>query len=430
MKRVAIIGGGWAGLAAAVTLSQGGIALHVFEAARQLGGRARRVEVEGLALDNGQHILIGAYRETLRLMRRVGVDPDRALLRLPLELRLAGGFRMRAPRWPAPLHLAGALAGARGLSLGEKWAALRFVSHLRRSRYRLDADMPVVDLLARYRQPEAVRARLWEPLCVAALNTPSSAASAQVFANVLRDTFEGDRAASDLLLPRSDLGALFPDAAAEHVRRRGGVVSCGTAVRSLARDAERGWAVDASGSFDAVIVACAPRHAATLLGALDPLAPLAAEIGALEFEPIYTCYMQYPESIALPFPMMGFESGPVHWAFDRGALSGQAGLVAAVTSASGAHEHEDHAAFTRVAHEALSALVPGLPQPRWSRVIAERRATFACTPNLRRPANRTAMPGLFLAGDYTASDYPGTLESAVRSGIAAADLAAEACAGR
>ncbi|MCU0896042.1 MAG: hydroxysqualene dehydroxylase HpnE [Burkholderiales bacterium] len=429
MKRVAIIGAGWAGLAAAVTLSQGGIAPQLFEAARQLGGRARRVEVEGLALDNGQHILIGAYRETLRLMRGVGVDTDRALLRLPLELRLAGGFRMRAPPWPPPLHLAGALAGARGLTLGEKWAALRFVHHLRRSQYRLDVDMPVVDLLVRHRQPEAVRARLWEPLCVAALNTPSNAASAQVFANVLRDTFEGDRAASDLLLPRSDLGALFPDAAAEYVRRRGGIVSCGAAVRSLAWDAAHRWTVDAADPFDAVIVACAPAHAATLLGALAPLAPLAAEIGALEFEPIYTCYMQYPESIALPFPMMGFESGSVHWVFDRGALSGQAGLIAAVTSASGAHEDEDRAAFTRVAHEALATLVPGLPQPRWSRVIAERRATFACTPNLRRPANETAMPGLFLAGDYTASDYPGTLESAVRSGIAAAHLAAEACAG-
>jgi squalene-associated FAD-dependent desaturase len=426
MKRVAIIGGGWAGLAAAVTLAERGIKAHVFEAARHLGGRARRVAVEGIAVDNGQHILIGAYRETLRLMREVGVDVDRALLRMPLELRLASGFRMKAPRWPAPLHLAGALAGARGLTLSEKWAALRFMRSLRRSHYRLDADVPVAELLVHHRQPDAVRAKLWEPLCVAALNTPSAAASAQVFANVLRDTFEGDRAASDLLLPRADLGALFPDAAATYVRERGGVVSTDTAVRSLVQEAGRGWAVDALGSFDAIVVACAPRHAAPLLGTLEPLEPLAVSLSSLTFEPIYTCYLQYPESIGLPFPMIGFESGPVHWAFDRGALSGRAGLVAAVTSASGPHEDGNHSAFTREAHHALSTVVPGLPQPRWSRVIAERRATFACTPGLHRPANETAINGLFLAGDYTASDYPGTLESAVRSGVRAAKLAWEA----
>jgi squalene-associated FAD-dependent desaturase len=426
VKRVAIVGGGWAGLAAAVSLSARGIAPHVFEAARELGGRARRVEVEGLALDNGQHILIGAYRETLRLMRQVGVDADRALLRMPLELRLAGGFRIKAPRWPAPLHLAGALAGARGLAPGEKWAAIRFVRGLRRSRYRLERDIAVADLLALHRQPEAVRAKLWEPLCVAALNTPSRSASAQVFANVLRDTFEGDRDASDLLLPRADLGALFPDAAAAYLRGRGGAISIGASVRTLACAPSGGWIVEPAGPFDALVVACAPRHAAALLASLAPLAPLAARLSNLKFEPIYTCYLQYPESIALPFPMIGFESGPVHWAFDRGALSAHAGLIAAVTSASGPHEDDDLSAFTRTAHDALSALLPGLPAPRWARVIAERRATFACTPGLDRPSNDTAMAGLFLAGDYTASDYPGTLEAAVRSGCRAAELAARA----
>jgi squalene-associated FAD-dependent desaturase len=425
MNRVAVIGGGWAGLAAAVVLAESGTRVQVFEAARQLGGRARRVEVEGRALDNGQHILVGAYRDTLRLMRRVGVDVDRAMLRLPLELRLAGGFRMRAPRWPAPLHLAGALAGARGLAFGEKWAALRFMRSLRRSGYRLAADVAVADLLARHRQPEAVRARLWEPLCVAALNTPSRAASAQVFANVLRDTFERDRSASDLLLPRADLGALFPDAAAAFIRERAGVVALGEPVRTIARAGDGFWTVENAGQFDAVIVACAPQHAAALVGNLEPLAPLAAQLSALRFEPIYTCYLQYPESVTLPFPMIGFESGAVHWAFDRGALSGHSGLVAAVTSASGPHEDAGHAAFTRLVHDALRTVVPDLPSPRWARVIAERRATFACTPGLHRPANETAVSGLLLAGDYTASDYPGTLESAVRSGIRAAALAAD-----
>jgi squalene-associated FAD-dependent desaturase len=424
VKRIAIIGGGWAGLAAAANLAGQDIAVRVFEAARQLGGRARRVEVQGIPLDNGQHILVGAYRETLRMMRLVGVDPDRALLRLPLELRLAGGFRIKAPSWPSPFHLAGALAVARGLTAADKLAALRFVTTLRRAHYRLDADCPVRDLLDRHRQPDAVRRRLWEPLCVAALNTPASIASAQVFANVLRDTFGGDRAASDLLLPRSDLSALFPDTAAQYVRRHGGEIALGAPVRTIEFEPGIGWTVEGAGPFAAVILANAPQHAATLVSDFDELAPLVRELSALTFEPIYTCYLQYPESIRLPFPMIGFESGTVHWAFDRGTLSGHRGLMAAVTSASGPHEGEDHSAFTRMAHDALATIVPGLPQPQWARVIAERRATFACTPNLRRPANETAVDGLFLAGDYTASDYPGTLESAVRSGVRAAELAA------
>ena len=103
--RVAVVGAGWAGLAAAATLAERGHPVTVFEASRSLGGRARRVTIDGVDLDNGQHILIGAYAEALRLMRLVGADPERLLVRLPLELRYASGFHLRAPPLPAPLHL-------------------------------------------------------------------------------------------------------------------------------------------------------------------------------------------------------------------------------------------------------------------------------------------------------------------------------------
>ncbi|MCX7893312.1 MAG: hydroxysqualene dehydroxylase HpnE [Burkholderiales bacterium] len=428
MKRVAVVGAGWAGLAAATALAERGIPVRLLEASRQLGGRARRVELEGVAVDNGQHILIGAYRQTLRLVRLVGVDPDRVLARLPLELRLAGGFRLRAPPLPAPWHLAAALAGARGLAAGEKLAALRFIASLRRSGYRLAGDCTVGTLLARARQPERIRRRLWEPLCIAALNTPAAEASAQVFANVLRDTFESDRAASDLLLPRADLGTVFPDAAAAFVRQRGGEIALGAAVRSLAPAAGGGWSVGEAGRFAAVVLATPSWEAAELLRGVAGLGPLAADLAAFRFQPIYTCYLQFAADVRLPFPMIGFEDGPIHWAFDRGALTGDAGLIAAVTSARGAHEDAGLEAFARAAREAVAAVAASLPELRWSRVIAERRATFACTPGLRRPANPTALPGLALAGDYTESDYPGTLEAAVRSGLAAAAIVARAVA--
>lgn len=422
--RVAVVGAGWAGLAAAVTLADRGVPVVVFEASRQLGGRARRVSIDGVDLDNGQHILIGAYTETLRLMGAVGADPGTLLARLPLELRTAGGFRLKAAPLSAPLHLAVGLLTAAGLTVGERLRAARFMARLRWRRFVLARDETVAALLAREGQAGALAANLWEPLCVSALNTPAELASAQVFANVLRDTLGGPRAASDLLLPRADLGALFPDPAARFVCAHGGEVRLGAGVRQFRRE-PGGFGIDGdAGRFRALIVACAPQHAAALLRQHADLSPCAEQLDALEHEPIYTCYLQYPEHVTLHRPMLGFTGGLLQWAFDRGLLAGRRGLIAAVLSASGRHEALARPDLAETLHRELAGALPALPAPLWTRIIAEKRATFSCRPGLARPGNATAMPGLFLAGDYTASDYPATLEAAVRSGVAAARLAA------
>jgi squalene-associated FAD-dependent desaturase len=424
--RVAVVGAGWAGMAAAVTLAERGAQVVVFEAARQLGGRARRVTIEDAALDNGQHILVGAYTETLRLMRAVGADPDESLLRLPLELRTVTGFRLKTAPLPAPLHLAVGLLTARGLAAADRLRAARFVGRLRRDGFMLPRDESVAALLAAQGQTAPLRELLWEPLCVAALNTPADHASAQVFANVLRDTLGGARSASDLLLPRTDLGALFPEPAARFVTARGGEMRLGAPVRTL--DAGAGGVVldtDAQ-PFDRAIVACGPQHASALLAADPRLAGVARAIDALEYEPIYTVYLRYPETVSLPFVMLGFTGGLLQWAFDRGALSGQRGLITGVLSASGRHQALAHPDLAAAIHEELAACLPALTEPRWKRVIAEKRATFSCRPGLVRPPNRTPVDSVVLAGDYTASDYPATLEGAVRSGVAAAQLALRA----
>ncbi len=420
-RRVAVIGGGWAGMAAAVTLAQRGAASTVFEAGQILGGRARRTVLDGIALDNGQHILIGAYRETLRLMREVGLAPDAALLRMPLALEIAGRFRLRTWRLPAPLHVAAGLLFAEGLALADRLNVARFMRAMRARGYRLAADMPMPELLADQRQLGAPTDLLWEPLCVAALNTPLAAASAQVFLNVLRDSLGADREASDLLLPRADLSALFPEPAAHYVEARGGRVLRGQRVAVISAGAH---GMEVGGEmYAAAIVACAPQHAAQLLEASRLLPETRAILAGLTFEPIYTCYLQYAADVTLPGPMLGLKGGLLQWAFDRGALGGPRGLIAAVVSARGEHEELLHGAFAQTAHRELARVVPNLPPPVWSRVIAERRATFSCVPRLARPDHATAVRGLFLAGDYTASDYPATLEGAVRSGVAAARLA-------
>lgn len=419
---VAVVGAGWAGLAAAVTLAQAKIPVSVFEAARHPGGRARTVEIEGSALDNGQHILIGAYRETLRLMRMVGADADKLLLRLPLALDYPGKFSLRAPRLPAPLHTAAAVLSARGLAWSERIAAVRFIAALRRDAYRIAEDIPVAELLVRHRQTGALARFLWEPLCVSALNTPPATASAQVFLNLLRDALDGARADSDFLIPRADLGRLFPQPAMAFVRASGGEVRLGAPVRALERGAD-GFVLDAGAQrYSHVILAVAPHQIDALLERFTALAPTRRCLADFSYEPIYTCYLQYPQGVAMPQPMTGFDGGSIQWIFDRGRLNGTAGLLAAVISARGAHQNASQDALASAIHRELAAFLPGLPAPRWSRVIAEKRATFSCRPGMTRPANRTVVERLYLAGDYTACDYPATLEAAARSGVLAAEL--------
>jgi predicted NAD/FAD-binding protein len=240
---------------------------------------------------------------------------------------------------------------------------------------------------------------------------------------VLRDTLGGVRPASDLLLPRTDLSALFPEPAARFVSARGGEVRLATPIRALAVGAE-GVTVDAdSQPFDHLIVACGPQHASALLGTDARLGGVARQIDAFEYEPIYTVYLRYAEAVSLPFAMLGFTGGLLQWAFDRGVLSGQRGLIAGVLSASGRHEALTHPDLAAAIHGELAGHLPSLPEPRWKQVIAEKRATFSCRPGLVRPPNRTPIDRIAIAGDYTASDYPATLEGAVRSGVAAAHLA-------
>jgi squalene-associated FAD-dependent desaturase len=421
-------------MAVAVELSAAGVPVTVFEAARTLGGRARRVEVEGVSLDNGLHILSGAYRETLRLIELAGGAGAvaRTLLRRPLELAMGDIFHLRAPRLPAPLHLAAALLRARGLRWPDRLAAVRMMQALRADRYAPPSELTVSALLDHHRQPPTLRRFLWEPLCTAALNTPPQTASAQVFAAVLRDSLDGARADSDLLLPRVDFSALFPEPAARFVTARGGTVRQGCAVTRVS-PSDAGFEVEAglTQRFDAVVCALPPFRVAQIAGALPGLAPALRAIAALRYEPIWSIYLQYDPNVRLPAPMFGLERGLGHWAFDRGALLGQHGLIGVVISAGGAHEALGQDAVTRQVHATLREHVPALGEPRWSRVIAEKRATFACTPGLERPPQITASPGFYLAGDYTASDYPATLEAAVRSGVACARavLAGAAAAG-
>ena len=427
---VGIVGGGYAGMASAVALAERGIGVTVYEAARRLGGRARAIALEQAILDNGQHLLIGAYHETLRLVEAIGVPTSR-LLRVPLQWRVGRQFSFRTANLPAPWHLLIGLIRSTGISIKSRVACIRFLAHCRRKNFELRHDMTVAQMLHKHGQDASLVRLLWEPLCVAALNTPIEQASAQVFLTVLRDSIGADKHAADLILPRCDLSAMFPEPAAEYVRARGGRVHLGETVLRIDSDSSVFSLSTSSGRARhcAVVLASHPSRVPYLTGHLLAMNDSIRQITALTYEPIVTIYLRYRKLPHLPFPMIGLADGYTQWVFDRQAIAAQPGLIAAVISARGRHQALSNDALAHQVHDEIAAAFPPLEPPQWTRVIKEKRATFAAVPNLERPDQRTPVPGLFLAGDYTRGDYPATLEAAVRSGVRCAELASEHLAG-
>lgn len=436
--RVAVIGGGWAGMAAAVALAQSGSQVTVLEAARTLGGRARRVPVTGadgaeLSLDNGQHILIGAYTHTLGLMRTVGIDVPSALLRTPLALTYADQTGLQLPDLPPPWDALVGVARARGWHWADKLALLRACAGWQIRGFQCDAHWSVAQLC--HGLTPRLLQEFIEPLCVSALNTPAHEASAQVFLRVLRDSLFSGRGGSNLLLPRMDLGALFPEAAARWLATQGATVHTGQRVQQLQHThtgATEGWLVDGV-PFDAVVLATHSTESARLVRAALPSLPQAAQAPmtqwadtaqALRFTAIGTVYALAPHAAdttgtgrTLAQPMLALRptpQEPAQFVFDRSHLGGPPGLLAFVVSAS----EQDRATLEQqVLQQAqrqlgLSGLIP-------LQTVVEKRATFACTPALQRPAV-ALLPSLCAAGDYTEGPYPATLEGATMSGLQAA----------
>lgn len=413
-------------MAAAVTLSEAERPVTVLEGARVLGGRARRVDADGRAVDNGLHILIGAYTAALRLMERVAA-PGAGILRTPLRLALDNGFALDCPRLPAPAHLLAGLLRASGLAWRDRLATCVFMVRMRRGGFRARAGETVTALLDRFRQGPAARECLWHPLCVAALNTDPAEADAQVFLNVLRDGLAGGDGASDLVLPTADLSALFPEPAARFVEAHGGAVSTGVTVRAIT-PGPGGFDLETTAGArrcERVVCATDPVRALGLLPAIAALEATRTQIESIRYRPIASVYLQYPPGTRLAAPMLGLTGGPAQWAFDRGALCGQEGLIGAVVSNATGLAGLEPAVLAGQVHRQLRDAIRPAGEPRWSRTITEKRATFACVPGLARPPQRTSVPGLYLAGDYTQSDYPGTIEAAVRSGIACANAILE-----
>jgi squalene-associated FAD-dependent desaturase len=421
---ILIVGGGWAGLSCAVELTRLGHPVQLFESARQLGGRARRVTLANHSVDNGQHLLLGAYHHTLDLLTFLGV-PDTTFLRQPLHLSLRDRrnkhIEMKSADWPAPFNLLLGLLMAKGFSLTDRLRAIRFGARLWRNKVMPERDISVTDLLQQEHQTATLIQQLWEPLCLASLNTPIALASAQVFIRVVGDAFCQAQHDSDLLLPQVDLSTLLPDRAAEYIVQHGGRVHLSQRVDELQIEKRQvtGLSIqDKRHTADHVVLALPPHACQPLIKPFPALQTLAYALSGFSYEPICTVYIQYPVSVSTDQPMQGFIGTTAQWVIDR-HITGHPGLMAVVISSRGPHLDMEHTQLADHICAELKHAFPHWPQPDDVQILCEKRATFSCRVDIQRirPENTTAIRHLWLAGDHTNTGYPATIEGAVQSGL-------------
>ena len=427
MTRVALIGAGWAGATAALTLARAGVNVTVFEANAVPGGRARTVDKAGRTFDNGQHLLLAAYSRSLAVIASLHPVIDSVYLRLPLTLRSAPrisiALSLTAPDVPAPLHLLIAIVTAKGLSFANKLSAVFWTArHL--SGGQIDENATVLNLIAP--QPVRVRQLLWEPLCVAALNTPPETAAASVFVEVLRRAFTGDAQASDLIIPRVDLTTLLPGPALAEVASRGGNVTLGAYVAS-AELTSAGACVtlrdESTHEFDFAIVATGPQHVPRLLANVKDASSVVDALRALSYEPITTLHFDFAcvgLGVNEHTPMLMLDGAPGQWLFWRPLPNGHWRACVVISAA---HRADGESSLLAAALSQLKQSY-SLPPPTWQIAVTERRATYACTPeqSQRLAVLPKRIGRLFFAGDWCVPELPATLEAAVISGERAAQL--------
>ena len=441
MSSVTVVGGGLAGITAALDCAQAGSSVTLVEVRHRLGGAAYSVEREGLKMDNGQHVFLRcctAYRDMLERLGSTHLVRLQERLEIPVLSPGLPPARIRRSSLPAPLHLAGALLGYPRLGFGERLAAARAALALAR----LDPGDPALERetfgawLARHGQDERAVAALWDLIALPTMNVPAAEASLALAAFVFETGLLSSPAAGDIGFHVATLQEILGEPALRVLRAAGVEVRLGWRAERLERDGA-GYVLGgrAAGEgqelrADAAIVALPHDRAGGLLGPL--LGPNAGAPAALESSPIVNLHVVYDRPV-LDEPFAAGVSTPVQYLFDRGAAAGvRDGCQYLAVSLSGASA-EMECSVQQLRERYLPALGELLPRARDARVerflvTREHAATFRAAPGVAalRPAQRTALPGLALAGAWTDTGWPATLEGAVLSGHAAARAVAEA----
>ncbi len=432
---VVVIGAGFAGLAAAVRLAEAGRRVIVLEATKAGGGRSRSFAHDsGIELDNGQHLMMGCYYETLAFLRTIGregaVDFQR---NLALDMIKPGGGRikLRCPALPAPLHLAAGLLGMRGLGVLHKASALRVGMFLRGEVVRPDDNETCDAWLRRLGQTQGIRGAFWDPLIWAVLNDDPLVASAAMLVAVLERAFLGTRDASRLGVPRVPLSRLYVDDAVSWLRAHDADLRFGQSVRQIECDDRgvSGLVLRGGERIEAreVVTAVPPAALLDVLPATVLRHPVLQDVAKLGTSPIINLWLFLDRPLFDDMPFCGLVASPLHWLFDRTRIEGldNGGRTLLNCTISGARGFVDDSAETLVdmAKSELSRYFPGrLPQVLDAKVVKEKRATIthAAGTYHRRPETRSPVTGLFFAGDWVRTGIPATIESACQSGHMAA----------
>lgn len=432
-RRVLVLGGGVAGLAAACALADRGIPVTLLEKRRAPGGKAFsfRDSGAGIEIDNGQHVFLGCCTELRGWLARLGTARLAPVEAAPIPFLLPGG----AAGWigeswlPAPFHGVPSLLCYPHLAPAERWGVVRAIGRLRRadtSEMMAWDTISFSELLDRLGQSERMRRRFWDPIVVSACNVLPERASARIAALVFREALAGGREGGRLAVPRAGLSDLIARPAARYLGERGGEVRVGAPVVEIgiARGAVTGVRL-ADGSLvaaDRVVCALAWDDLPAILPPLLAIDPFFAPAAGLTPSPIVGIHLRF-ESSVMELSFAGLLESPLHWVFNQ--ESGRR-LSLIVSDARewlplGAREVLD-----RTVRE-LARFFPAAATTRLAegRVIKERKATFAPIPDSagRRLPARTPVQGLYLAGAWTDTGWPATLEGAVRSGLLAAAAA-------
>ncbi len=432
-KKVIVVGAGWAGLSAAVTLAQNGVEVTLLEAAPKAGGRARAISFQTMEVDNGQHILIGAYQHTLALLHAIGIAENSVFTRLPLRLWIESsdsGIDLKFNNLLYPLNLMLAFITAKGFSKQERKAALRFYRALSILHFEISHDISVQELLLEYRQPPALIAHLWEPLARAALSTPIAEASAQVFLQVLKNTFAKQNKHSNFLFPKTNLSHVFPKPMLHYLNQQRAHIHYNQRVQSLILNNRSRHSIQTKNqTYKAanVILAIPPDQAAKLLSphlsSYSELATWQHKLEKFQFQPITTVYLEFDKPIKLPYFLLGLVQQTGHWLFDRITV-GEPNILSIVITGKGEHLELSHSSLVTILYQELKQKFRHLGPVKNYKVITEKKAAFSCRVGIEtdRPLAKLPIPGIFLAGDYTEVGYPASLEAAVQSGVNAAHL--------
>jgi squalene-associated FAD-dependent desaturase len=429
---VIVVGGGLAGLTAACQLARGGHQVTLVEARARLGGATFSFDRDGLSVDNGQHVLLRCYTEYRALLDLLGVGHHIDLqdrFHIPVITQDGRHAELSRNNLPAPLHLGATLATYGLLSKPER-ARVLFAAGMLRTLNPADPkldDRSFGDWLVRHGQRPAAIDALWNLITVAALNTDAHHASLALCAMVFRTALLTRADAADIGVPTKPLGELHGDAAHRYLTAHDAQVLTHSPVRTVRRIGD-GFEValdDQTLSADAVVIAAPPEATAAVLpdGALDR-PELLAELGGA---PIVNVHAVYDRQVT-PEPFTAVVGSPVQWVFDRTATAGLTEGQYLAVSLSAAEQWIDTptAALREVFLPELARLFPAAAQADATRffVTRERRATFRQVPGSARlrPAARTRLPGCVLAGAWTATGWPDTMEGAVRSGNEAARI--------